>query len=76
LNYTSAVSSARRLDNGNTLVGFGLAQGIAGSSGPTEFFEVDEGGEPLWRVVVGGTNVMFRAEPITTLAGEVAVNPQ
>jgi hypothetical protein len=76
LNYTSAVSSARRLANGNTLVGFGLAQGIGGSSGPTEFFEVEEGGELLWRVVVGGTNVMFRAEPIATLAGEMVVNPQ
>jgi hypothetical protein len=72
-NFSTAVSSARRLPNGNTLVGFGLAQGIGGSTGPTEFYEVGPGGETLWRMEVGNVVVMFRAEPLTSIAGEVVV---
>lgn len=72
-NFSAAVSSARRLSNGNTLVAFGMAQGIAGSSGPTEFYEVTPGGDTIWRVEVGNTDVMFRAEPLTSIAGEVVV---
>lgn len=72
-NFSAAVSSARRLTNGNTLVGFGLAQGIVGSTGPTEFYEVGPGGETLWRVEVGNVDAMFRAEPLTSVAGEVVV---
>jgi hypothetical protein len=74
-NFAAIVSSARRLPNGNTLVGFGLAEGVAGSTGPTAFYEVDAGGETLWRVEPGNTNVMFRAEPLTTIAGEEVVDP-
>ncbi|MBY0493088.1 MAG: hypothetical protein K2Y23_02620 [Cyanobacteria bacterium] len=36
----AAVSSARRLANGNTLIAFGMQQGRNGSSGPTEAYEV------------------------------------
>lgn len=38
-NWSRAVSSARRLPNGNTMVGFGLSKGIAGSTGPIEVYE-------------------------------------
>ena len=72
-NFSAAVSSARRLPNGNTLVGFGLAQGIGGSTGPTEFYEVGPAGDTLWRVEVGNVDVMYRAEPLTSIAGEVVV---
>ena len=43
-NYASAVSSARRLSNGNTLIAFGMEKGRNGSSGPTEAYEVSSGG--------------------------------
>jgi len=63
-NYASAVSSARRLANGNTLVAFGMEKGRNGSSGPTEAFEVTPAGEVKWRLIVDGVMTMFRVEPI------------
>ena len=63
-NYASAVSSARRLSNGNTLVGFGMEKGRNGSTGPTEAFEVTPAGEVKWRLLVEGVMTMFRVEPI------------
>lgn len=69
-NFASAVSSARRLENGNTLVAFGMSAGQMGATGPTEFYEVSEAGEVVWHVVVKGTSVMFRAEPVESVGGE------
>jgi hypothetical protein len=71
-NYASAVSSARRLTNGNTLVSFGMSEGRNGSSGPTEAYEVSPGGNVVWHLTVSGTTTMFRVEPITSIAGESA----
>jgi hypothetical protein len=71
-NYASAVSSARRLENGQTLVGFGMSAGQSESSGPTEVFEVRSSGEVAWHLLVNGTTTMFRAEPIRSIAGESA----
>jgi hypothetical protein len=63
-NYASAVSSARRLANGNTLVAFGMEKGRNGSTGPTEAFEVTPAGAVKWRLLVEGVMTMFRVEPI------------
>ena len=65
-NYSSAVSSARRLPNGNTLIGFGMEKGRNGSSGPTEAYEVTNDGAIKWHLVVDGVMTMFRVEPITS----------
>jgi hypothetical protein len=65
-NYASAVSSARRLANGNTLVAFGMEKGRNGSSGPTEAYEVTSNGEIKWHLVVDGVMTTFRVEPITS----------
>lgn len=72
-NHSSAVSSARRMANGNTLVGFGMSTGLGGSTGPTEVYEVTSSGEVVWHLVVGNTRIMFRAEPLGSIAGERAV---
>lgn len=69
-NFASAVSSARRLANGNTLVGFGMSAGRSDSSGPTEAFEVSPDGKVHWRLLVAGTTTMFRVEPLGSIAGE------
>jgi arylsulfotransferase ASST len=69
-NYASAVGSARRLANGHTVVAFGMSPGLAGSSGPIEIYEVSSDGTPLWHLVVQNTNVMYRAEPFSAIAGE------
>ena len=64
-NYASAVSSARRLSNGNTLIAFGMEKGRNGSSGPTEAYEVAPDGSIKWHLVVEGVMTTFRVEPIT-----------
>jgi hypothetical protein len=69
-NFAFAVSSARRLANGNTLVAFGMRAGLLGSVGGTEVYEVTFAGQPLWRLRVDGPSVMFRAEPIWSVGGE------
>jgi hypothetical protein len=65
-NYASAVSSARRLSNGNTLISFGMEKGRNGSTGPTEAYEVTPSGEVTWHLVVDGVMTMFRVEPISS----------
>ena len=74
-NYAAAVSSARRLDNGNTLVAFGMTTGLVGSSGPTEVYEVTEQETVAWHLLVDGPSVMYRAEPLSTIAGETLIQP-
>jgi hypothetical protein len=69
-NYASAVSSARRLPNGNTLVAFGMSKGQSESTGPTEAFEVTPSGKTVWHLLVSGTTTMYRVEPVEAIAGE------
>jgi len=71
-NYASAVGAARRLDNGNTLVGFGMSAGLAGSTGPTEVYEVSAAGEVVWHLALS-THVMYRAEPLEAIGTERVV---
>jgi hypothetical protein len=73
-NFSTAVSSARRLPNGHTLVGFGMSEGLNGSSGPTEVYEITADGTPVWHLEVAGTTVMFRAEPLAAVATETVVH--
>ncbi len=73
LNFASAVGSARRMPNGNTLVGFGMSAGLVGSTGPTEVFEVTSSGDVVWHLVVSNVWVMFRAEPLWSIAAEEVV---
>jgi hypothetical protein len=72
-NYSSAVSSARRLPNGNTLVAFGVSEGLDGSTGPTEAYEVTPDGHTIWHVGVTGTWIMFRAEPMESIGAEETI---
>ena len=65
-NYASAVSSARRLANGNTLIAFGMEKGRNGSSGPTEAYEVTPDGAIKWHLVVEGVMTTFRVEPVNS----------
>jgi hypothetical protein len=72
-NFASIISSARRLPDGGTLVAFGTSEGLVGSSGPVEVYEVSPTGEVRWHLSVGGVFALYRAEPLDHLAGEVAV---
>lgn len=74
-NFASIISSARRLENGNTLVHFGTAVPLFGASsgGPIETFEVTEGGEVVWHLRLSATQSVYRANPVTSIAGEMVV---
>ncbi|MEX1184820.1 MAG: aryl-sulfate sulfotransferase [Gemmatimonadota bacterium] len=69
-NFASAVGSARRLSNGNTVVAFGMSEGLSGSTGPVEIYEVTRDELVVWRMVLHNVRVMYRAEPLPSLAGE------
>ena len=74
--YAPIVSSARRLENGNTVVWFGLAAGFLNppSSGPQAVFEVTPTSKAIWRlVVVSSLTIMYRATPLFQIAGETEV---
>lgn len=68
--FASAVSSARRLAGGNTLVAFGMQDGVNGSRGGTEAFEVTPAGQVVWHLRVTGVRTMFRVEPWEAVAFE------
>ena len=72
LNFASAVGSARRLANGHTMIAFGMQEGFVGSTGPTEVYEVDAAGTPVWHLVTR-TQTMYRAEPMTSVGAESPV---
>ena len=73
-NYARIISSARRLANGNTLVGFGTSAGVAGlATGPIEVYEVTQDGLVLWHLRVDGAWGSYRATPLSTLGGESVV---
>ena len=74
-NYSSAISSARRLANGNTLIAFGMSKGQAESTGPIEAFEVTRAGAIVWHLTVAGTTTMFRVEPLAQFDRRTLENP-
>jgi hypothetical protein len=69
-NWARVISSARRLPNGNTLVGFGTTHDTPapGATGPIEVYEVTAAGKVVWHLVVGGAvGSMYRATPLQSL---------
>jgi hypothetical protein len=72
-NQSRIISSARRLPNDNTLVAFGANQGIAGSTGPIEVFEVDQSQRAIWHLLIENAATMYRATPLSDIKGEVEV---
>lgn len=72
-NYSRFISSARRLDNGNTVVAFGASAGALGSTGPIEVYEVTPSNRVIWHLLVGGVGSMYRATPLASVSGEVEV---
>jgi hypothetical protein len=72
-NHSLIISSARRLDNGNTLVTFGAGAGVGGSTGPVETYEVTRSGRVVWHLVVENAASMFRGTPLSDIKGEMEV---
>ena len=71
--YDPYVGAARRLSNGHTLVHFGMRDGFAGAVGAMATYEVAADGSILWRATFSGGDISYRATPLTSIAGEVAV---
>ena len=72
--YAPYVGAARRLASGNTLVFFGLPSGFSGgATGPVAGYEVRPDGGVAWSIIVGNVKSVYRATPLTSIAGEVAV---
>lgn len=65
-NWATAVSAARRLANGHTLVTFGLIEGLAEATGPVEAYEVTPDGEVPWHLRMDGVRVAYRGWAITS----------
>lgn len=65
-NWSRIISSARRLPNGNTLVGFGQPHNeLLGSTGPIEVYEVTNSGAVVWHVEISGSVMaVYRATPL------------
>lgn len=77
-NWARALRSARRLGNGNTFAAFGISSDITQGpwvrAGPIEVFEVTPGKEVAWHLSVEGeTPMMYRATPLSDIAGETIV---
>ena len=72
--YAPYVGAARRLPSGNTLVFFGLPSGFSGgATGPVSGYEVRPDGGVAWSITVGNVKSVYRATPMTSIAGEVTV---
>ena len=67
------VGSDRLLPDGDFLVSFGLANGIAGSGGPIAAYEVTPAGAVVWRLEVDGPYANYRTTPLTAVGNEVVV---
>jgi len=75
-NYFRGISSARRLENGNTFVAFGLPAGSGGEGvgGPIEVLEVTPEKRVVWHLSVEGeTPSMYRARTLSSINGETIV---
>jgi hypothetical protein len=76
--YAPIVGSARRLDNGNTVISFGgSADALAGlpTAGPLAVHEVTPSGETQWLVSFEGVDLLYRSTPLYSLGGETEVAP-
>ena len=72
--YAPYVGAARRLPSGNTLVFFGLPGGFkGGATGPLAGYEVRPDGSVAWTITVNNVKTVYRATPMSSIAGEVAV---
>ncbi len=75
-NYTPFVSSTRRLANGNTMVAFGLSRELPLGSSGIEVYEVTTAQDVIWHLRIGGPTVLYRASPLSNIAGEMTVGGQ
>ncbi len=71
--WAPIVGSARRLANGNTVVGFGVSAGFLGATGPVVAYEVTPAGRVVWDLFVEGVAINYRATPLFAIGAETEV---
>jgi hypothetical protein len=71
--FAPYIGAARRLPNGNTLVFFGLSTGQLGGTGPIAGYEARPDGSVAWQITVRNATTVYRATPLASIGGEVAV---
>lgn len=77
--YAPIVGSTRRLENGNTVVSFGVSENaLAGfpDAGPLAVHEVTPSGRTSWLLRLERVDLLHRATPLSSLGGEVEVAPR
>ena len=68
--YASFISSAYRLENGNTLVNFGTTTNVVAL--PITLVEVERDGTEVWKLEMSGPSLRnrYRAHPLESIMGE------
>lgn len=77
--YAPIVGSTTRLENGNTVVTFGVAGDALAQfpdAGPLGVHEATPSGDRAWLATFEGIGLLYRAVPLETLGGEVRVGGQ
>ena len=72
--FAPYIGAVHRLANGNTAVHFGLEAGRSGSTGPIATFEVEPNGHAVSALITTNVTSVYRATPLTTIAGEVRIH--
>jgi hypothetical protein len=76
--YAPIVGSTRRLENSNTVISFGVADGALANfpdAGPLGVYEATPAGGTAWSASFEGVNLLYRSLPLVSLGGETAVGP-
>jgi hypothetical protein len=69
--WSTIISSARRLGNGNTLATFGTPAGLVQATGPIAVHEVSPAGELVWSMVVTlPSGSVFQGDALDSIGGE------
>ena len=75
--FAGLVGSARRLDNGHTVILFGMIGGDGDATGPLMAVEVTADGQERWRLTAAaGISRLYRVTPLASVAGEVRRWPE
>lgn len=71
--FAPIIGAVHRLQNGNTVVHFGLLAGLLGSTGPISTYEVEPNGHAVSVLITTNATTVYRGTPISMIAGETRV---
>lgn len=71
--FAPYIGAVHRLENGNTVVHFGMSAGNRGSTGPIATYEVEPNGHAVSALITTNVPSVYRGTPLSTIAGEIRV---